>query len=101
MKFGLSREDLNYITQAIAGFAEIDKAVIFGSRAKGSYKQGSDVDIAIYGHNVSFHTVSKLHALLEDESPMPYFFDVVDGTHLDHADLKDHIERVGQPIYEK
>lgn len=99
MNYGLSSEDLRYITCTLSKFHMIEKAVLFGSRAKGDYKQGSDIDIAIYGKNVDMDTVSQLHALLEEESPLPYFFDVVDGTHLTHQGLHDHIHRVGKVIY--
>lgn len=101
MEFGLKEFDLEYITKIISEFKEIEKAVIFGSRAKGNYKPGSDIDIAIMGEKVTFNVLSKVHSLLEDEGPMPYFIDIVDYTHLDHDDLKSHIDRVGKIIYEK
>lgn len=100
MKFGLKEEDLNYIVTEISKFSEIKKAVIFGSRAKGNYKPGSDIDIAIFGDEVNFYVLSKLHSLLEDESPMPYFFDILDYTHTINEEIKNHIDRVGIPIYE-
>lgn len=101
MSFGLRDADLEYIISALRQFDEIQKAVIFGSRAKGNYKAGSDVDIAIWGENVTFTTISRLHAMLEDESPMPYMFDIVDYTHLNHEKLKEHIDQVGIPIFLK
>ncbi len=101
MKFGLRDEDLAYIIDMVAGFTEIRRAVIFGSRAKGNYKSGSDVDIAIVGEDVSLRTVARLHSLLEEEGPLPYFFDIVDYTHTDHAELKEHIDRVGKIIFEQ
>ncbi|WP_372997461.1 nucleotidyltransferase domain-containing protein [Lutispora sp.] len=100
MSTGLSELDIEYIVGVIAKFREIKKAVVFGSRAKGNYKAGSDVDIAIYGDDITFDTISSLHSLLEDESPLPYFFDIVDYTHLDHNELREHIDRVGIVIYE-
>ncbi|MDI3534924.1 MAG: hypothetical protein PWQ82_1289 [Thermosediminibacterales bacterium] len=42
-----------------------------------------------------------LHAMLEEKGPLPYFFDIVDYTHLSHKGLKEHIDRVGKVIYEK
>jgi len=99
MNFGLKESDLAYIVDAIKKLPEIKKAVIFGSRAKGNYKAGSDVDIAIYGEKVNFNTVSALQANLEEEGPLPYFFDIVDYTHLEHQELKDHIKRVGKIIF--
>lgn len=101
MNFGLKDSDLDYIIKTIKKFPEIKKAVIFGSRAKGNYKPGSDIDIAIYGEKITFDILSILHAELEEQSPMPYFFDIVDYTHLDHEELKEHIERVGKVIYEE
>jgi hypothetical protein len=65
------------------------------------HKLGSDVDIALYGNRADWQVVSRIHARLEDESPMPYRFDIVDGTHLEHPELKAHIDRVGQVIYTK
>jgi predicted nucleotidyltransferase len=101
MKFGLAESDLVYIINAIKSFAEIEKAVIFGSRAKGNYKPGSDVDIAIYGEHITFDTVSALHFMLEEQGPLPYFFDIVDYSHLKHKGLKEHIDRVGKLIFKK
>jgi predicted nucleotidyltransferase len=99
MRYGLTDQDLNYIINTIAKFDEIEKAVLFGSRAKGNYKPGSDIDIAIYGDEINIDVISKLHALLEEGSHMPYFFDVVDGTHLNHLELNEHIARVGEVIF--
>lgn len=101
MNFGLIDGDLSSIVRAISSFEEIDKATLFGSRAKGNYKSGSDINIAIYGQEVNMHIVSKLHLLLEEQSLMPYMFDIVDGTHLGHEGLREHIDRVGQVIYSK
>jgi len=61
--------------------------------------KGSDIDLAIFGERITFNTVSKVHALLEDESPLPYFFDIVDATHLTHEPLREHIDRVGEIIF--
>lgn len=99
MKFGLIDRDLEYIVLMISKFPEITKAVIFGSRAKGNFKPGSDIDIAIYGEKINFDTISNLHYQLEEESPMPYMFDIVDYTHSKNLEIKEHIERVGISIF--
>lgn len=98
MKFGLRLPDMKYIIDKIKNFKEIEKAVIFGSRAKGTNKKSSDIDIAIYGKNIDFTTVAKLKSYLEN-GPMPFYFDIVDYTHLNHMELKEHIDRVGKIIY--
>ena len=99
--FGLAERDLAYIVAVIGEFPEIRKAAIFGSRAKGTFKKGSDIDIAIFGEAISFTTIASLHERLEEESPMPYLFDIVDYTHSTHQELKQHIERVGKIILER
>lgn len=101
MKFGLSESDLEYIVDTIKKFNEIKKATIFGSRAKGNFKPGSDIDIAIFGDDITFNTLSSLHSMLEEQSPLPYLFDIIDYTHLKHNDLKEHIDRVGSTIFER
>ncbi|GAB6171644.1 nucleotidyltransferase domain-containing protein [Paradesulfitobacterium aromaticivorans] len=100
MNFDLREEDLTFMVNAMRRFDEIEKAAIFGSRAKGTNKPGSDVDIAIWGKDITFSTLSRLRAMLEEESPMPYFFDIVDYLHLTHEELKNHIDRVGVFFYE-
>lgn len=100
MEFGLKESDLKYIISILKRYPEIKKATIFGSRAKGTYKNGSDVDIAIYGKEVDFNIVSKVHYLLEETGPLPYLFDVIDYDHLEHKELKEHIDRVCKVIYE-
>ncbi|MEG0014476.1 MAG: nucleotidyltransferase domain-containing protein [Cellulosilyticaceae bacterium] len=101
MRFGLLPSDLCYIADTLKRFPEIKKALLFGSRVKGNYKPGSDIDIAIVGEQINFDTLSRLHAILEEQSPLPYLFDIVDYTHLDHPELKDHISRLGEVIFER
>lgn len=75
--FGLLDRDFEYIRRAMENLKEIDKAIIFGSRALGNYKKGSDVDIAISGKNVTSETLYQLDDLLNEEFSLPYFFDIV------------------------
>lgn len=101
MDLGLRQSDIDYIIKVISEFSEIEKAIVFGSRAKGNFKPGSDVDIAIYGDNITFDTLSALHSRLEEQGPLPYFFDVVDYTHLNHKELKKYIDRAGKVIFQR
>ena len=73
--------------------------VLFGSRAKGNYKPGSDIDLAVKGDRVSPRIVAQLADCLNEETPLPYFFDVVHYETLDNQALVDHIDRVGIVIY--
>ncbi len=98
--FGLRESDLTNIVTLLSLFEQIEEAVIFGSRAKGNFKNGSDVDIAIKG-NIDLATTTKLSYMLNEETLMPYKFDIVNYTQNSHEDLKKHIDRVGITIYDK
>lgn len=70
---------------------------MFGSRAKGNYKPGSDIDLAVKGP-VEKDTLSKLLTAFE-ESLLPYFVDVVVYDRLQNEALREHIDRVGISIF--
>jgi predicted nucleotidyltransferase len=95
---GLSAREIDIINSVLKGFPIVKEAVIFGSRAKGNYKPFSDVDIAIKGPHLGLVT-AKIKGLLDDESPLPYTFDVVAFDELNNEALKEHILRVGVRIY--
>ena len=90
--FGLLDRDIKYIRKALEKYDEIEKAVIFGSRAMGNYKKGSDVDIAIIGKDVSRSIVYKI----ED-----YFFDIIHYNEITNENLINHIDNEGKIIYIK
>ncbi len=77
MKNGLLQRDIDEILEALRRFPEIDEAIVFGSRAKGNYKPGSDVDLAIKGKAIDHLCVAALSFLLNEESLLPYFFYIV------------------------
>lgn len=99
MKFGLLDADLSEILSVLQRFPEIREAKIFGSRAKGNHNPGSDVDLALVGEQINLDVVAKVHFILEEQSKMPYLFDVVDYTHLTAGALREHIDRVGVMIF--
>jgi len=100
-QFGLLERDLNYIISTISDHKEIETAVIFGSRAKGTYKKGSDIDLALKGLDISPKIIKKISVQLNEYLPIPFFVDVVDYTHLKKETLKKHIEVFGKIIYKK
>lgn len=101
MLYGLSDESLRMIVDSIASFEEIEGALIFGSRAMGNYKRGSDVDIAIKGENISGELVRDLSFILNEELPLPYFFDVLGYSLIESKDLIEQIDKYGVEIYSK
>ncbi|MDR2728012.1 MAG: nucleotidyltransferase domain-containing protein [Chitinispirillales bacterium] len=99
MADNLGLENISAISAVLEKTASIQKAVVFGSRAKGNYTAYSDVDIALYG-SVDFLEVESVSCEL-DELPFIYKFDVVAYSLVKNAELREHINRVGVVIYER
>ena len=96
--FGLSPRNMETIFSVLKLYPEIKQVVIFGSRAKGNYHSGSDIDLAIMNSDVSLKGLTEIQQLFK-ESDLPYFVDIVDFSTLNHSDLKEHILRVGMEFY--
>ena len=99
MNHGLIKRDLFHIRSAVAELPEIEEVILFGSRAKGTYQQGSDVDLAIKGEKIAHSTVLRLLDSLNEVRPIPYFFDVINYNSLEDNPLRSHIDRVGIVLY--
>lgn len=99
--YGLLKRDLMYITKAIEKHAEIEEVILFGSRAMGNYKQGSDIDLAVKGAHVNLNIIRRLLDDLNEVYPLPYFFDIVNYDDIVNQELKNHIDAAGKTIYTK
>ena len=97
--YGLKESDLLEICKFIKVFPEIEKVYIFGSRAKGNYKNGSDIDLVLLGAKINTETPLKLSYLLNEETNMPYQFDILNFHSISEPALIQHINRVGIKIY--
>lgn len=98
MKFGLKNEDLHNIVRNIAELNKVQQAILFGSRAKGNYEPGSDIDIALKGDGINLNDILDLTTRV-DALDLPYKFDFVIYNRVNESLLKDHINRVGIEIY--
>jgi len=94
MQFGLSIEDITKIKEVIAKFSEIERVIIYGSRAKGNYKPSSDIDLTLVGEKLTLTKLQELENEIDDLL-LPYKFDVSIFHQISNPDLIDHIERVG------
>jgi len=93
----LTTRELDMIRAVFRRHAEIASASVFGSRAKGTYTERSDVDLAVSG-NIAPLAAEAIAAELE-ELPLPYRFEVHSFAHIRHTPLLEHIRRVGIVIY--
>lgn len=99
--FGLLDRDIEYILRALKQFDEIEEARVFGSRAMGNYKKGSDIDLVIIGKGVTSSVLYKLDDYLNEVYPLPYFFDIIQYESIVNEKLINHINKEGKVIYTK
>ena len=100
MKFGLDDATLEKLSKVFETNPKVDKALIFGSRAKGNYRDDSDIDIALKGYDISLNDVIQLSAALEDEG-ISYKLDLVNYDSIKEPALIEHIDRVEIAIYSR
>ena len=100
MKFGLKEEVIEKITRVIAGFAEVDEAVLYGSRAKGNHRPGSDIDLTLKGSALDLSVLNRISLRLDDLL-LPYTIDLSIYHYIKDGDLLDHISRVGVSFYKR
>ena len=99
--FGLDTDTIRNIKNCLAKFPQIDKALLYGSRAKGNYKNGSDIDLTLLGKNLSLRGhIYPLQGEL-DKLYLPYTFDLSVFSKLDNLELIEHILGVGKSFYQK
>ena len=73
-KFGLLERDMDSIIAVLIKQPTVEKSFIFGSRAKGNFKKGNDVDLALKGRYLNFDVISRISYQLNEETKMPYNF---------------------------
>ncbi len=99
MMFGLETHIIDMIRSEILKSNDVTDIIIFGSRAKGNFKKGSDIDIAVKGKNLSFEIVTQLKTKFNQEMLIPYHVDIVHYESISNIDLANHIDRVGCSIF--
>jgi len=96
--FGLPKDTIQKINNTFKKYPEIEKINIYGSRAKGNYKNGSDIDLSLYGKSIDTTILGKLITEL-DELPTPYMFDINIYKNITNQDLKSEINKNGKIFY--
>ena len=96
---GLPPETVAAIGGVFARHPEVDKALLYGSRAKGNYKRGSNIDLILLGARLDLRDLMHLADELDDLL-LPYTIDLSLHSQLENPALLDHIERVGKVFYQ-
>lgn len=95
---GLHANELQTMQTIFAQDDKIKEVILFGSRALGTYRVSSDVDLALKG-NIDIDTVASLKYTLEEKTLMPYFFDIINYHTINNDALRKHIDTFGETIW--
>ena len=101
LRFGLKEATIEKICAVLARYPQVEKAVLYGSRAKGNYKTGSDIDLTLCGG--ADLTLRVLYRITDelDDLLLPYTIDLSILSHISDPDVIEHIQRRGMAFYEK
>ncbi|MEA1883775.1 MAG: nucleotidyltransferase domain-containing protein [Thermotogota bacterium] len=98
--YGLDEKLIKDLKRIFSEFPAVEKVILYGSRAMGTYRNGSDIDITLLGKKLSNQTIFGIQDEIENLY-LPYSFDISIFDRIDNEDLIDHIKRVGKVFYEK
>lgn len=97
-RFGLPGAAIAAINEVFAAYPEIERVILYGSRAKGTHRAGSDIDLAIVGPAITERQRVEIEGRL-DELLLPYTIDLLLRHAIRNPQLIEHIERAGVVFY--
>ena len=97
---GIPSAALSRILEVVRRTPGLDRVVLFGSRAKGTHRPGSDIDLALYGEDLDWRAIGRLSDALDDLL-LPWRFSLIRHDPALDPDVAAHIERVGIAIFER
>jgi len=100
VKYGLQEDVIQKINHVFLSYLTIEKCILYGSRAKGNYKNGSDIDLTLIGNELSLSVLHAIHHDL-DELLLPYTFDLSLHHRITSVELILHIKDVGIVFYSR
>ena len=99
-RHGLPEKTVEQIAGVLARFPGVEKAMLFGSRAKTTHKRGSDIDLALVGSALDWRTVGKIYDALDDLL-LAYRFSLIVYDGNTDPEVAAHIIRVGIPLFQR
>ncbi len=97
---GLNQKTVDAICAVLEKAGRVEAAVLYGSRAMGTYRNGSDIDLTLKGAHLDLTTLQRIEIDLDDLM-LPYKIDVSLFNDIQNTELLAHIERVGQVFYQR
>ena len=101
MQYGLSDQTLKKIRDVFVRYPQVEEVVLYGSRARGDYKNGSDIDLTLRGGDALTHTVLSRIANDLDDQLLPYTIDLSIFENIRNPEMVAQIRRVGVAFYKK
>jgi len=98
--YGLKDHHIAAIRSVFQAFPQIEKAILYGSRALGTYRHGSDIDLVLLGPQLDLTLLHRIEIEL-DELLLAYKIDLAIFHHIQNPELLEHIRRAGVVFYEK
>jgi len=98
--FGLSQQALDALRALFATCGPVRRAIVYGSRAKGNFREGSDIDIALDAPDLPFDALLRLSTQIDDLM-LPWQVDLAVVSQIDNPDLLAHIDRVGKVLWQR
>ena len=98
--YGLKDKVIQEISGVFSQYPQIEKTILYGSRAKGNYRNGSDIDLTLQGEGLTLTMLFRIETELDDLL-LPYKIDLSNFHQIENPDLVNHIERVGMVFYQK
>ncbi len=99
-QYGLLDSETEQIISILSNNIKIEKVVLVGSRAKGNFKNGSDIDLSLFGNQITLNDILDASILIDDLQ-LPYKVDLIIYDRIKERKLKDHIDRVGITLYSR
>lgn len=98
--FGLSIKTMESILGVMKKYPNIEKCIVYGSRAIGNFRKGSDIDLTLIGENLTLTELLKIENELDDLL-LPYQIDLSIFHQINHKGLIEHINTYGQVFFER
>jgi predicted nucleotidyltransferase len=98
--YGLTEKQYQLIVKEIISIPEIEKVLIFGSRATEKFKPSSDIDLAVIGKDITSNLLNRIHSRLDD-LPLPFMFDVINYDKINNDRLKEKIDLQGKLLFDR
>ena len=97
---GLKLPVIEQINSVLKAHPEVETAILYGSRAKGNFREGSDIDLTLTGADLTYRLMTRIDGEIDDLL-LPYLFDFSILRHIENPKVVDHINRVGITLYSR